>query len=104
MEQKDRVLLEGSRNKHMDTDAELSLTGMCLSYFFFPSGAMGDPITADLPWRDCRSIYSSHTWGLQAHRIRLTAVISTEGIKNKQAEECVEETITIREKKKGKVI
>ena len=115
VEQKDRVLLKGSRdiNTQIQTQNCLRLEWAFPSFsfffllffffFFFSIRQWRDPVTADLPWRDCRSIYSSHTWGVQVYRIRLIAVISTEGIKNEQAEKCIQEWIIIIIKR-GKVI
>lgn len=99
MEQKEQSVTQGwQKHKHADTDAEFSLSGMCLSFFsfwflfflifFFLWGNW----RSNYSWfalRDCRSIYGSHAWGVKVHRIRPIAVISTERIKNEQAEKCL---------------
>lgn len=62
VEQKDRALLKDSRDINTWTQTQNCLQmefafPLLLLFFFFLSEAMGDPVTADLPQRGCRSIY-----------------------------------------------
>lgn len=100
---KDKMLLKGGRDTNTRTQTQNLLRLECafpsfFIYFFFLWGNW----RSNYSWfalRNCRSIYGSHTSGVKAHRIRLIAVISTERIKNEQAEKCTQERIRIIKKR-----
>lgn len=106
VEQKDRALLKDSRDINIWTQTQnclqMEFAFPLLLLLFFFSVRQWEILLQLICPREAAEVFMVPHLGVQTYRIRLIAVISTEGIKNEQDEKHIQERIIII--KRGKVI